>query len=193
MKRELILAAAVIGLSFSLTGCIKIIDKGTESLYTGEVEFDASADSSGDWGQISQEITDNAKDIAEVLSGDGIGTAAAVSGAGEVTEFITKGPKNILALKIDGYDGDETFMMQIGSVYSGTAIRDIQSVKSFESFTNQTEWSAYAKALNAEMHTQIIEPLGLDESVVGKKVSFVGAATISGSEVTITPVTLTVE
>ena len=193
MNKELILAAAAILVSFSLTGCVKVIDKGTEGQYTGEVAFDASADSSGDWGQISQEITDNAKEIGSVLSGDGIGTVSAVSGTGEVTEFITKGPKNILAVKIDGYDGDETFMIQIGSVYSGTAIRDMQTVKSFESFTNQTEWSAYAKALNAEMHAQVIEPLALDDSVVGKKVTFVGAATISGKEVTITPVSLTVE
>ena len=63
MKKELILAAAAILVSFSLTGCVKVIDKGTEGQYTGEVAFDASADSSGDWGQISQEITDNAKEV----------------------------------------------------------------------------------------------------------------------------------
>ena len=193
MRKELILAVAAITLSLSLTGCVKVIDKGTEGQYTGEVAFDASANSSDDWSQSSAEIEENASDLSEVLSGEGIGTAAAVSGTGEVTEFITKGPKNILAVKIDGYDGDETFMIQIGSVYSGTAIRDIQTVKTFESFTNQTEWSAYAKALNAEMHAQVVEPLALDDSVVGKKVTFVGAATISGSEVTITPVALTVE
>ena len=193
MRKELILAVAAITLSLSLTGCVKVIDKGTEGQYTGEVAFDASANSSDDWSQISAEIEENASDLSEVLSGEGIGTAAAVSGTGEVTEFITKGPKNILAVKLDGYDGDETFMIQIGSVYSGTAIRDIQTVKTFESFTNQTEWSAYAKALNAEMHAQVVEPLALDDSVVGKKVTFVGAATISGSEVTITPVALTVE
>ena len=193
MRKELILAVAAITLSLSLTGCVKVIDKGTEGQYTGEVAFDASANSSDDWSQISAEIEGNASDLSEVLSGDGIGTAAAVSGTGEVTEFISKGPKNILAVKLDGYDGDETFMVQIGSVYSGTAIRDIQTVKTFESFTNQTEWSAYAKALNAEMHAQVVEPLALDDSVVGKKVTFVGAATISGSEVTITPVALTVE
>ena len=82
MKKELILAAAAILVSFSLTGCVKVIDKGTEGQYTGEVAFDASADSSGDWGQISQEITDNAKEIGSVLSGDGIGTVSAVSGTG---------------------------------------------------------------------------------------------------------------
>ncbi len=193
MKKQIILVAVLAAAALSVSGCVKVIDKGTEGQYTGEVAFDAAADSSGDWEQISGEITDNAKDIADVLSGDGIGDVAAVSGTAEVTEFITKGPKNILAVTVDGYDGKETFLVQIGSVYSGTAIRDAQTVKGFETFTNQTEWSAYAKALNAEMHAQVIEPLGLDDSVVGKKVTFVGAATKSGDEVTITPVSLTVE
>jgi len=43
------------------------------------------------------------------------------------------------------------------------------------------------------MHAQVVEPLGLDDSAVGKKVTFTGAATQSGSEVTITPSSLTVE
>ena len=193
MKKQIILAAALAAAALTMTGCVKVIDKGTEGQYTGEVAFDAAADSSGDWEQISGEITDNAKDIADVLSGDGIGDVAAVSGTAEVTEFISKGPKNILAVTVDGYDGKETFLVQIGSVYSGTAIRDAQTVKGFEQFTNQTEWSAYAKALNAEMHAQVMEPLGLDDSVVGKKITFIGAATKSGDEVTVTPVALTVE
>ena len=110
-----------------------------------------------------------------------------------MTELITKGPKNILAVEIDSYDGQNTFQIQVGSVYSGTALRDVQTLKSFEAFTNQTEWSQYGKALNAEMHAQVIEPLAIDDSIVGKKVTFTGAATQSGTEVTITPSALTVE
>ena len=180
-------------LAFTLTGCVKIIDKGTEGEYTGEVAFDAAADSSSDWGQISAEIEEKAAEISEVM-GSGIGSeAVAVKGTATVTEYIEKGPKHILAITPDGYDGSETFMLQIGSVYSGTSLRDIQTLKIFENFTNQTEWSQYAKALNAEMHAQVVEPLGLDDSAVGKKVTFTGAATQSGSEVTITPSSLTVE
>ena len=195
MKKRLILAVAAVMLSVSLTGCVKVIDKGTEGEYTGEVAFDASANSSDDWTAITEEVTGNAKELGEVLSGDGIGTAAAVSGSGEITEFITKGPKNILAIKLDGYDGPETFMVQIGSVYSGTAIRDIQSVKSFESFTNQTEWSQYAKALNKESAANVCEPLGLDASCEGKTANFVGAAMKSSTtnDIIITPVSLSIE
>ncbi len=193
MKKRLVSVMTAVCLAFTLTGCVKIIDKGTEGEYTGEVAFDAAADSSSDWGQISAEIEEKAAEISEVM-GSGIGSeAVAVKGTATVTEYIEKGPKHILAITPDGYDGSETFMLQIGSVYSGTSLRDIQTLKIFENFTNQTEWSQYAKALNAEMHAQVVEPLGLDDSAVGKKVTFTGAATQSGSEVTITPSSLTVE
>ena len=192
MKKEVLSAVAVVCLAVTLTGCVKIIEKGTEGQYTGEVAFDASADSSSDWTQIAEEITAAAVELSDVLNGDGIGSdTAAVKGTGTVKELITKGPKNILALEVEGC-ADE-IQLQVGSVYSGTALRDIQTLKTFEDFTNQTEWSQYAKALNAEMHGQVVEPLAIDDSIVGKKVTFTGAATQSGTEVTITPSALTVE
>lgn len=196
MKRRISLLAAALLAAVSLTGCVKIIDKGTEGQYTGEVAFDAAADSSGDWGQIAEEITGNAQELGSLLAGDGIATpCSAVSGKATVSDFISKanGKKNMLVLKLDGYDGNETIQMQIGSIYSDTVIRDLQTLKKFESFTNQTEWSQYAKALNSEMHTQVVEPLGLDESVKGKTITFAGGATRSGDEITITPVSLTIE
>lgn len=59
---------------------------------------------------------------------------------------------------------------------SSTAIRDLQSLKNFESFTNQTEWSSYGKELNKQALAQVIDPLGIDENVVGKTVTFTGGA-----------------
>ncbi len=194
MKKGILAVFAAAFLAVTLTGCVKIIDKGTEGQYTGEVAFDASADSSSDWTQISEEIAAGAAELTDILKGDGIGAETmAVKAAGTVKELITKGPKNILALEIDGYDGAEEIQLQIGAVYSGTALRDIQTVKTFENFTNQTEWSQYAKALNAEMHAQVVEPLAIDESIVGKKVTFTGGAVQSGSVVTITPASLAIE
>lgn len=193
MKRKLSLLAVALLVMVGATGCVKIIDAGTEGQYTGVEEFDASADSSSSWGQIVEEITSNAKDYAEVLEGDGITATMALSGTAEIAEFESKanGKKNALILKVDGYDG--TVKIQIGSIYSGTDVRDIQTLKDFGSFTNQTEWSEYGKALNAEVDAQVVAPLGIDESVVGKNVTFVGAASESGGEVTITPVSLTIE
>ena len=187
----LILTGALI--SMTCTGCVKIIDKGTEGQYTGEVAFDASADSSSDWDQVVAEITENAKDLSELLAGDGVGKASAVSVTAKVKEYESKakGMKNALTLDVEGYDG--TVKVQIGSIYSGSEVRDVQSVKKFENFTNQTEWSQYAKALNAEVDAQIIAPLSIDESIVGKTVTLVGGASASGDEVTITPVSLSIE
>ena len=88
---------------------------------------------------------------------------------------------------------DDTVKVQIGSIYSGTDVRDIQTIKNFESFTNQTEWSQYAKALNAQVDSLVVAPLSIDDSVVGKTVTLVGAASASGGEITITPVSMTIE
>ncbi len=193
MKKVIILILTGALISMTCTGCVKIIDKGTEGQYTGEVAFDASADSSSDWDQVVAEITENAKDLSELLAGDGVGKASAVSVTAKVKEFESKanGKKNALILDVEGYDG--TVKVQIGSIYSGSEVRDVQSVKKFENFTNQTEWSQYAKALNAEVDAQIIAPLSIDESIVGKTVTLVGGASASGDEVTITPVSLTIE
>ena len=67
------------------------------------------------------------------------------------------------------------------------------SVKAFADFTNQTEWSAYAKALNSEMHDKVVVPLNIDEGIQGKTVTIVGAATGSGKDINITPVAITIE
>ena len=193
MKKTIALMLAAAMAAVSLTGCVKIIDKGTEGEYTGEVAFDAAADSSSDWAQVVTEITENATDLADLLNGDWDGKAKAVKVSAPVKEYESKanGKKNALILDVEGFDG--TVKVQIGSIYSGTDVRDIQSVKNFESFTNQTEWSQYAKALNTELDTQVVSVLGIDDSVVGKTVTLTGAAAKSGDEITLTPVSLTIE
>jgi len=60
MRKTLSLLLAAVMCTFCLTGCVKIIDKGTEGEYTGEVAFDAAADSSSDWEQVVAEITEKA-------------------------------------------------------------------------------------------------------------------------------------
>lgn len=193
-KSKIILIVCVVALVAFLALSAKVIDKGTEGQYTGEVAFDASASSSGDWDAVLQEITGNAEDIATVdLSA--LGDGKAVSLKGTVTEYVSKaaGKKNAITVAPEGYSGDAVFSVQLGSIYSGTAVRDAQTVKSFGDFTNQTEWSQYAKALNSQLDELVVVPLGIDDSVQGKTVSIVGAATASGNEVTITPVSITIE
>ena len=112
-----------------------------------------------------------------------------------VSEYVSKaaGKKNAIIVVPDGYSGDAIFSVQLGSIYSGTSVRDVQTKKVFGDFTNQTEWSQYAKALNEMLHERVVTPAGIDESIQGKKITVIGAATAAGNEVTITPVALTVE
>lgn len=196
MKKRISLIAIVALCMTCLAGCgiVTVVPIGEEGKYTGEESFDSGAESSSDWAKVAEEITNGAVDLAEALGGDGIGSeAAAVSGKGTIVEFNTETPKHYLLVEVDGYKGSEEIKIQAGGVYSGTAIRDVQTQKTFESFTNQTEWSQYGKALNTEADTQVVAPLALDESVNGKTITFAGAATQSGDTVTVTPVSITIE
>ena len=196
MKKKLSLIAVMALSVVCLTGCgiVTVVPIGEEASFTGEEVFDSGAESSGDWTAVVEEITGAAKDLAEVMNGDGIGSGSvAVSGTASMVEFNTETPKYYLLITPDGYSGSEEFRIQAGGVYSGTAVRDAQTVKVFEDFTNQTEWSQYAKALNEQVDAQVVAPLALDGSAAGKTVTFVGAAVQSGDTVTITPVSLTVE
>ncbi|MDO4344795.1 MAG: DUF2291 family protein [Eubacteriales bacterium] len=188
-KIALILAAAVA--AGTLTGCgiVKVVPIGEEAAYSGKKTFDSAEESGNDWAAVVEEISGAAVDVAEALKGDGVGDGLAVSGKGEIVEFNTDTPKYYLLVDVDGTE----IKIQAGGVYSGTAVRDVQTLKNFESFTNQTEWSQYGKALNKEVDAQVVAPLALDESVAGKTVTFVGAAVESGGAVTVTPVSMTIE
>ena len=193
-KTKIIAIACALVLLVFLALSAKVIDKGTEGQYTGEVAFDANASSSGDWEGVLSEITAKAQDIAG-LDIKNLGDGTAVSLKGTVSEYVSKasGKKNSIVVVPEGYEGDAVFSVQLGSIYSGTAVRDAQTVKSFADFTNQTEWSAYAKALNSQLDELVVAPLGIDESIQGKTVQIIGAATASGTEITITPVAITIE
>ena len=194
MKTKIALIVVCIALVAFLAMSAKVIDKGTEGQYTGEVAFDASASSSGDWDSVVSEITQNAQDIA-TMDLSALGDGKAVSLKGTVSAYVSKasGKKNSITVAPEGYSGSAVFSVQLGSIYSGTAVRDAQTVKAFADFTNQTEWSQYAKALNSQLDELVVAPLAIDESIQGKTVSVIGAATASGDEVTITPISMTIE
>ena len=194
MKKKIIWIVLAVALVVFLALSAKVIDKGTEGQYTGEVAFDASASSGDDWSAVLGEITGKAEDIASVdLAALGDGRAVTLKGTVTGYESKASGKKNTITVAPEGYTGDAVFTVQLGSIYSGTAIRDTQTVKAFGDFTNQTEWSAYAKALNSEMHDKVVVPLNIDEGIQGKTVTIVGAATGSGKDINITPVAITIE
>ena len=192
MKKKLVLMITAIMASLSITACgiVTVVPIGQESSFTGQQEFDSSAESSNDWTAVVDELKANATDAAQAI-GAGVGGGTAVTGTAKIVEYNTETPKHYLLVTLDGYEGE--VQIQAGGVYSGTALRDTQTLKGFESFTNQTEWSQYAKALNKEADTQVVAPLGLDESVAGKTVTFTGAAAESSGKIVITPVEMSIE
>ena len=193
MRKRMSLIASALLLAVCLTGCsfVKVVPIGEEAQYTGEKVFDSAEESSNDWDGVVNDIKEKAQDFAELMKGDGVGKdVVAVSGSAKVIEFNTETPKHFLLIEAEG--GVEV-KVQAGGVYSGTTVRDAQTVKGFEDFTNQTEWSQYAKALNKEVDARIVAPLALDESAAGKTVTFVGAAVDANGTVTITPVELSIE
>ena len=81
-KKTIICIALAAVLVVFLVLSAKVIDKGTEGQYTGEVAFDANASSSGDWESVVNEITGKAQDITTLdVASIGAGTAVSIRGA----------------------------------------------------------------------------------------------------------------
>ena len=185
-RRILAVLAACTAVTFTGCGVVTVVPIGEEASYTGKQEFDSAAESQGDWGAV-------VADISELLNGDGITETIAVKGTGKIKEYNTDTPKHYLIVELDGYTGTTEVQVRTDGPNSSTAIRDLQSLKNFESFTNQTEWSSYGKELNKQALAQVIDPLGIDENVVGKTVTFTGGAEAGTDAVSVTAVELTIE
>ncbi len=194
MKGKILAVIIIVAIAAFVANSALVIDKGTEGKYTGVVAFDAHASSGSDWAKISSEITGKAEDINAVNLKE-LGAGKAVKFRGTVSEFSSKagGKRKTMAVTPENYSGGMQFVIQLGSIYTGTAVRDVQTVKSFGDFTNQTEWSQYAKALNTQVDNEVVSPLAINDSVKGKTVTIIGAAVSSGNQVNITPVSIAVE
>lgn len=192
-RRILAVLAACTAVTFTGCGVVTVVPIGEEASYTAKQEFDSAAESEGDWSSVVADISQKAQDLVELLNGDGITETTAVKGTGKIKEYNTDTPKHYLVVELDGFTGTKEIRVRTDGPNSSTAIRDLQSLKNFESFTNQTEWSSYGKELNKQALAQVIDPLEIDESVVGKTVTFTGGAEAGADAVTITAVELTIE
>ena len=194
LKGKIIAIIIAIALVAFVANSAKVIDKGTEGQYTGVVAFDAGASSESDWAKISSEIAGNAQELS-ALNLSELGTGKAVKLHGTVSDFTSKanGKRVSITVTPENYSGNMQFVVQLGSIYTGTSVRDVQTVKGFGDFTNQTEWSQYAKALNSQLDKEVVTPLAINESVKGKTITITGAATSSGNQVMITPVAIVIE
>ena len=179
-RRILAVLAACTAVTFTGCGVVTVVPIGEEASYTGKQEFDSAAESQGDWGAVVADISDKAQDLSELLNGDGITETIAVKGTGKIKEYNTDTPKHYLIVELDGYTGTTEVQVRTDGPNSSTAIRDLQS-----------EWSSYGKELNKQALAQVIDPLGIDENVVGKTVTFTGGAEAGTDAVSVTAVELT--
>lgn len=209
MKKKKVLALIIL-LAFAcsmMTGCgiVKIIKTGTEGEYTGEKTFNAGDDVASFWdSKVVPEITGKAIDLAELLNSansdlstvkdkayySGSSTVAnfVVKGTGTIKEVNTSSPAGFIVVSLDGYSGEASIQVQIGSVIKGTAVRDSLEFLDYGSYTNQTDWLAVSTSINEKVVKDIIGDLSTDD-LVGKKIDFTGCFSYNSDDVIlITPI-----
>lgn len=211
MRKRILVVMAALSVAMLSTGCVKIIDKGTEGQYTGKVEFNASDNVEEMWKEAVKDISDRAVDLPTFLkeaNGDlsslvdkygkySMGTSGSISypvkGTGVVEEVETSKKAGYITVKLDGYDGAEVIKMQVGSIYKGSSTRDTLTIINYGDYTNQEEWGDVSKTLHEKIDKEVIGGVDLT-SIQGKTVDFVGTFTVDGNdELLITPVVLTVQ
>ncbi len=193
MKSKLIMLSLLASMVIVSMGCgiVKVVPIGQEANYTGSTTFDASAEAADSWDYVVEEITGNAQPLGDTISGMEKGTVYTVSFSGKVNEHNTDTPKGYLDVTVDGVSN--AVHVQVGKVYSGTTVRDAQTYKSYQDFTNQTEWSEYAKTLNSNVNDNVVANIDVEGSV-GKTIEVIGTFEYDGTDtLVVTPVVITVE
>jgi predicted lipoprotein len=212
IKRFIVLFTAVALAVASMTGCMKIIKIGEEGKYTGEVKFNAGDDVASIWDSAAlpeltgkavdlptflTEANGNMKSLADKYGKYSMGTSGelnyTVKGTATVQEVNTEKKAGYMVVALDGYDGPVKIMIQIGTVYKGTAVRDSLNIIKFEDYKNQVDFAAVSQSIHNIIQTSIIDKLDLT-SIKGKKIDFTGCFTADKEdEILITPVALTVK
>ncbi len=180
----------------------------SESDGRGAQAFDAAAYVESLWAEDVPRALEQAVDLQELLPAlaadpvaagerwgrrQGAGPAhVIVTGSGRVREVDTTSRSGVALVEIELTGGAEGIRVQIGPVLRGTAIRDALPTVSFDQFVNQIEYADVAGALNARVERWLLTSLE-PETLVGKRVRFVGMATLGESPLTVTPVRLVTE
>lgn len=213
MKKRMLALGLVLAFTVSsMTGCVKVVKIGEEAKYTGKTEFNAGDNVAEIWESMAlPELMEKAVDLKEFLTeanGDlkslvdkygkySMGTSGeinyVVKGTGTVKEVNQEKKAGYMTVELDGYDGPEALMLQIGTVYKGSSIRDSLDIIKFGDYTNQQDWAAVSQSINKLVDEQVIQPAD-PGSLEGKTVSFIGAFTANdNTQVLITPVELKAE
>ena len=114
-----------------------------------------------------------------------------VRGTARVVEYDDSSRNGVIRVDMEPADGEVDATLQVGPVVRGTAIRDSMEFIRFTDVGNQLQFAALANELNARMRRDSVEPLDLP-SIVGKRISFLGAFRLSKAQtledIVVTPV-----
>ncbi|MBP2070956.1 DUF2291 family protein [Thermoanaerobacterium butyriciformans] len=119
-------------------------------------------------------------------------------------DFVVKGKVKVVKVNaqlrartlecaLPGYNGNIKITLQIGPVFTSSAIRDSLSFVKFEDFQNQVIFDSVSDAFNKHVYDNVISKIDVN-TLVGKNLTFIGAFTGDDpSNISIIPVELKID
>lgn len=125
--------------------------------------------------------------------GEGNPWSYEVKGEGKATAVDVESRHGLLTVEIPIKDGMKPIDLQIGPVIFGTALRDSLPFVHFGDFVNQIQFAQVSRALN-DAASKAVKGAFDPKTVVGKTVTFYGAATqgSASARMTVTPIAIKV-
>jgi predicted lipoprotein len=212
------LAWAALASAIALAAACTVVRKGEAGEAPSSAAQKAAADESFDakayvkknWARIEPELVKDAiglREIAGALRDDPAAVEKRYGRRKDETalyNFIVKGDEKVasvytessagyLELDLADASGESKVRIQIGPVFKSTAVRDVLTFISFGDFVNQLDFANIAREINFYVRDNVVASLD-KASIVGKRVSFVGAfAEDPSGTILITPVRIGVE
>ncbi len=111
-----------------------------------------------------------------------------VRGNGKILSANTESRAATATIDATG-DNEPDFLLQLGPVIRGTALRDAVTFLTFSDFRDQIEYAKLGRSLNSEAHDRVTSSLPMD-NLVGADVSFIAVFSVTspGSKLVLTPV-----
>ncbi|WP_237151864.1 DUF2291 family protein [Oryzibacter oryziterrae] len=122
-------------------------------------------------------------------AGDGGPWSFAIKGSGKAVAADRQSRAAHVDLDMDG-DGKADVVIQLGPVVKGSALRDLAPFYDFSDFRDQIEFAKLGRALNDTAVKGLKVP---DGDLVGKTVTFLGAASVSSASTAPAIVPTTIE
>lgn len=212
MKKVIISVGVILIALIYMIATAVIVKTGEEGRLTGEVKFNAGDSVAAIWDSQAlpvltkkavnintflTEANGNLKSLADKYGRYSMGKSGELSYTVKGTATVNKVDKEkkagYMEVTLKDYTGSEKVKIQIGSVYKGSAVRDSIDFIKFEDYTNQVDYAAISQSIHDVIQKTVVDKVDLTK-IEGKEIEFVGCFTVeNNSNITITPVVLTVK